>query len=176
MAAIPETRLFVLTDISEEEPDDLQSLIRLLLYSNDIPIEGLVATVSEWKEINRTTFRPDLIVTAINAYARAHANLLLHDPCRIDEGGWGGRFEAVRRENVWSGGCPVRDESRFGTFRMFTDAADALTVKATTSRVTITVPDAPPGTQWHVILTVTNRGDPPLAAYRRFILATTQTR
>ena len=42
-------RLFVLTDITSltprvREPDDGQSMVRLLLYSNEIDIEGLAAT------------------------------------------------------------------------------------------------------------------------------------
>jgi hypothetical protein len=38
-------RLVVLTDI-ENEPDDTQSLVRLMLYANDIELRGLVATTS----------------------------------------------------------------------------------------------------------------------------------
>ena len=46
-APAPEARqrLLVLTDI-EADPDDTQSLVRLLLYANDIDIEGIVATTS----------------------------------------------------------------------------------------------------------------------------------
>lgn len=48
------TRLIVLTDISTlnseyGEPDDTQSLIRLLLYSNEFDIEGLIATYTNNK-------------------------------------------------------------------------------------------------------------------------------
>ncbi len=38
-------RLIVLTDI-ENEPDDGESIVRLLLYSNVIDIEGIIATTS----------------------------------------------------------------------------------------------------------------------------------
>ena len=38
-------RVFVLTDI-ENEPDDAQSLVRFLVYSNQWDVEGLVATTS----------------------------------------------------------------------------------------------------------------------------------
>lgn len=38
-------RLFVLTDIGGD-PDDQQSMIRLMLYSNENEIEGFVATAS----------------------------------------------------------------------------------------------------------------------------------
>ena len=45
------SRLFVLTDI-ENEPDDTQSLIRLLLYSNEIDIEGPgLIDYSEFKQL-----------------------------------------------------------------------------------------------------------------------------
>ncbi|WP_052505720.1 DUF1593 domain-containing protein [Novosphingobium sp. P6W] len=42
-------RLFVLSDIGNE-PDDQMSLVRLLLYSNEIDIEGLVATTSTFQK------------------------------------------------------------------------------------------------------------------------------
>ena len=42
-------RVIVLTDI-EADPDDTQSLIRLLLYSNNIDIKGLIATTSTWQK------------------------------------------------------------------------------------------------------------------------------
>jgi hypothetical protein len=38
-------RLVVLTDI-EADPDDTQSMVRLLLYSNVIDIQGIIATTS----------------------------------------------------------------------------------------------------------------------------------
>lgn len=68
-------RLLVLTDI-EADPDDTQSLVRLLLYSDVVEIEGLVATTSTWM---RTTVAPDSIQAVIRAYAKVHGNLLLHD-------------------------------------------------------------------------------------------------
>jgi hypothetical protein len=39
-----EPRLLVLTDIGD--PDDQQSMIRLMVYANEFVIEGLVATAS----------------------------------------------------------------------------------------------------------------------------------
>jgi len=73
--AVRPHRLLVLTDI-EADPDDTQSLVRLLLYSNEIEIEGLVATTSTHL---RTRVAPDSIRSVILAYARVHANLLKHD-------------------------------------------------------------------------------------------------
>src|SRR3982750_4617178 len=76
------TRLIVLTDISSltagiAEPDDGQSLIRLMLYANEIDIEGLIASSNL---IHGQTVRPDLIREVVNAYGKVRPNLILHDP------------------------------------------------------------------------------------------------
>ena len=68
-------RLVVLTDI-EADPDDTQSLVRLLLYSNEIDIRGLIATTSTHK---RTSIAPESIRKVIEAYAAVHDNLLKHE-------------------------------------------------------------------------------------------------
>jgi hypothetical protein len=81
-AAVPATaardadrpRLLVLTDISNE-PDDEESLVRLLVYSNEFDIEGLVATTSTWLKAKP---REDLIRRDIAAYAQVRPNLLKH--------------------------------------------------------------------------------------------------
>ncbi len=67
-------RLLVLTDISNE-PDDEESLVRLLVYSDQFDIEGLVATTSTYL---RDTTREDLIRRALGAYAKVWPNLLKH--------------------------------------------------------------------------------------------------
>lgn len=69
-------RLIVLTDMGAD-PDDQQSLVRLLLYSNQIDVEGLVATTSCWQQ-NR--IRPEFITAILDAYARVQPNLLKHEP------------------------------------------------------------------------------------------------
>jgi hypothetical protein len=68
-------RLIVLTDI-ENEPDDSQSLIRLLLYSNQIDIEGLIATTSTWL---KARVAPETIRKIINGYGKVQPNLLKHE-------------------------------------------------------------------------------------------------
>ena len=75
-------RLIVLTDISSltagvAEPDDGQSLIRLMLYANEFDIEGLIAT-SNLGHGQKT--RPDLIRQVVDAYQKVRANLQQHDP------------------------------------------------------------------------------------------------
>lgn len=68
-------RLLVLTDI-EADPDDTQSLIRLLLYSNRIDIVGLVATTSVHQ---KTTVAPESIERVIRAYGEVQPNLNRHE-------------------------------------------------------------------------------------------------
>ena len=78
----PKPRLLVLTDISSlaagvAEPDDGQSLIRLMLYANEFDIEGLIATSNLG---HGQTTRPDLIRQVVDAYGKVYANLRQHDP------------------------------------------------------------------------------------------------
>jgi len=73
---MPRHRLVVLTDI-EADPDDSQTLVRLLLYSNEIDIEGLIATTSTHQ---RTRVAPETVHKIIEAYAKVQPNLLKHDP------------------------------------------------------------------------------------------------
>ncbi|MCA9236804.1 MAG: DUF1593 domain-containing protein [Planctomycetales bacterium] len=68
-------RLIVLTDI-EADPDDTQSLVRLLLYSNSIDVEGLIATTSVWQ---KTRVAPESIRRVIGAYGEVQPNLCLHE-------------------------------------------------------------------------------------------------
>jgi hypothetical protein len=73
-AANQRNRVIVLTDI-EADPDDTQSLVRLLLYSNEIDIKGLVATTSCWQQ---TRIAPKSIMKVIQAYGQVHPNLIKH--------------------------------------------------------------------------------------------------
>ncbi|MGD8777880.1 MAG: DUF1593 domain-containing protein [Ignavibacteria bacterium] len=68
-------RVIILTDI-EADPDDTQSLVRLLLYSNEIDIKGLVATTSCWK---KTSIAPESIRNVIQAYSEVRPNLIKHE-------------------------------------------------------------------------------------------------
>jgi len=68
-------RLIMLTDI-EADPDDTQSLVRLLLYSNVIDIKGLVATTSCW---HKNRVNPESIEKVIEAYGKIQPNLIKHE-------------------------------------------------------------------------------------------------
>jgi hypothetical protein len=73
-------RLLVLTDIGGD-PDDQQSLIRLMAFSNEFEIEGLIASASGTPgELKEAVVRPDLIREIVEAYGKVRANLALHDP------------------------------------------------------------------------------------------------
>ena len=67
-------RVIILTDI-EADPDDTQSLVRLMLYTNEIEIRGLVATTSCWQ---KTRIAPESIKNVIDAYAQVLPNLQIH--------------------------------------------------------------------------------------------------
>lgn len=72
-------RLLVLTDIGGD-PDDQQSLIRLLLYASEFEIEGLIASASGTPgELKQAVVRPDLIRETVNAYGSVLPNLLRHE-------------------------------------------------------------------------------------------------
>ena len=73
--SIQKNRVIILTDI-EADPDDTQSLVRLLLYANQIDIQGIIATTSCW---HRTEVNPESIKRVIDAYGEVQPNLLLHE-------------------------------------------------------------------------------------------------
>ncbi len=73
---VPKQRLVVLTDIANE-PDDQMSMVRLLLYSNELDIEGLVATTSTWM---KKAVRPDVIRQVLDAYEQVQPRLVEHRP------------------------------------------------------------------------------------------------
>jgi hypothetical protein len=68
------SRVIVLSDIGNE-PDDQMSLVRFLLYSNEIDVEGLIATTSTWQ---RGKASPEIMRTVISAYGKVRPNLMLH--------------------------------------------------------------------------------------------------
>jgi hypothetical protein len=68
-------RVIILTDI-EADPDDTESMVRLLLYSNVIDIKGLIATTSTHQ---RNIVHPESIQRVIRAYDKVQANLMKHE-------------------------------------------------------------------------------------------------
>ncbi len=68
-------RILILTDI-ENEPDDAQSLVRFLLYSNQFDVEGIVATTSCWQRNQTAEWR---IHEIVDAYGKVRDNLEQHE-------------------------------------------------------------------------------------------------
>lgn len=71
-------RLCIMTDIGGD-PDDQQSLVRLMVYANAFEFEGLLATSSgSLGDGRERTPRPDLILQTIDAYANVLPHLRTH--------------------------------------------------------------------------------------------------
>ncbi len=71
-------RVVVLTDISSLqsgclEPDDAQSMVRFLLYTNEFDVEGLIATA-----YGSHGTHPELLHTLVGGYAQVYGNLCKH--------------------------------------------------------------------------------------------------
>lgn len=72
-------RLLVLTDIGGD-PDDQQSLVRLMVYANQFRIEGLIASASGTPgELKESVTRSDLIFQTVKAYELVRPNLAHHE-------------------------------------------------------------------------------------------------
>lgn len=77
-AADTKPRLLITTDIGGD-PDDRQSLVRLLLYSNEVDLEGLIASAAGTPgELGESIVRPDLIRQQLDAYAQVRTSLVRH--------------------------------------------------------------------------------------------------
>jgi hypothetical protein len=98
-------RLVVITDMGNE-PDDQMSFVRLLTYSNEIDIEGLVATTSTWQ---RVAVHPETMHEIIAAYGEVRPNLLKH------AAGWP---EASRLDALVAAGQPAYGMAAVGADRL----------------------------------------------------------
>jgi hypothetical protein len=71
-------RLLVLTDIGGD-PDDQQSMVRLMLYANEFEIEGLIASAAGTPgELKDHVTRPEKIREVVEAYGKVRPNLAKH--------------------------------------------------------------------------------------------------
>jgi hypothetical protein len=76
--AADQPRLLVLTDIGGD-PDDQQAMVRLMVYSNEFQIEGLIASASGTPgELKKAITQPDLIREIVTAYGQVRPNLMRH--------------------------------------------------------------------------------------------------
>ena len=98
-------RLAILTDIGGD-PDDQQSMIRLMVYANEFEIEALIASASGTPgELKKAVTRPELITEIIDAYARVLPNLRKH------ASGWPKPSDLRRRVRT---GNPQRGRDHIG--------------------------------------------------------------
>jgi hypothetical protein len=79
-AAAQNPRLIVVSDIGNE-PDDCESFVRLLAYTNQIDLKGLIAATSTWQ---RDAIHPELFRERIDGYAKVLKNLRAHDKAYPD--------------------------------------------------------------------------------------------
>ena len=105
-------RLVVITDMGNE-PDDQMSFVRLLMYSNEIDLEGLVATTSTWQ---RNATHPETMRALIAAYGEVRESLLKH------AAGWP---EASRLVALVAAGQPAYGMAAVGPDKM-TQGAEAI--------------------------------------------------
>ncbi len=70
----PKPRIIVTTDLGAD-PDDKQSMVRLLVSANEFDIEGLIVSTGCWKKNQSNTVMLDKIV---DAYGQALPNLQVH--------------------------------------------------------------------------------------------------
>lgn len=76
LPAAEKPRVVVLTDI-ENEPDDAESMVRFLTYSNQWDVEALVATTSVHQRDKTAAWR---IREIVGAYGKVRDSLLKHEP------------------------------------------------------------------------------------------------
>jgi len=67
-------RVVILSDIGNE-PDDQMSFVRLLLYSNELDLEAMIATTSTWQ---KKSTHPETMRQLIEAYGQVRPSLLLN--------------------------------------------------------------------------------------------------
>jgi len=67
-------RVAIISDIGNE-PDDQMSFVRLLLYSNELDLEAMIASTSTWQ---KTATHPETMHAIVQTYGQVRSNLLLH--------------------------------------------------------------------------------------------------
>jgi Protein of unknown function (DUF1593) len=72
--SIGHPRVAIISDIGNE-PDDQMSFVRLLLYSNELDLEAMIASTSTWQ---KTATHPETMHAIVQAYGQVRGNLQLH--------------------------------------------------------------------------------------------------
>ncbi|MCP3143338.1 nucleoside hydrolase-like domain-containing protein [Pyxidicoccus xibeiensis] len=117
-------RLLVTTDIGGD-PDDQQSMRRLMLYSNEVELTGLIASAAGTAgELPNPIVRPDLIHAIVNDYETVQPNPAKHAT--------GYPLASTLRVRVKSG-SPNRGVANLGAGRSTEGSNSAWTPASTTS-------------------------------------------
>ena len=164
-------RVFVLSDIGNE-PDDQMSLTRLLLYSNESDVEGLVAVTSTWQ---RNKVSPVAIVNGDSSKEPIFVNARVSIPVMLSAAGTndpdGNRLKYTwfyYQEAASAVSKPVTPEEIVG--ERGEDELDVLPkvrIEGSDHEEAKVVPQSE-GIA-HVILAVEDDGEPSLTSYRRVI-------
>jgi hypothetical protein len=109
-------RVVVLSDMGNE-PDDQMSFVRLLLYSNELELESLIATTSTWQ---KNKVQPETMRKLITAYGEVRTNLLKHAQ------GWP---EAAKLDALVTSGQPAYGMAAVGADKM-SPGAEAIILAA----------------------------------------------
>jgi hypothetical protein len=107
-------RLVVLTDISTWEPDDHESLIRLLVHADLYEIEGIIVSTG-WSmdNVNEHKQFKDIATGVIDAYEKDLPNLLK----RSDQNGFE-QDNDWQEIGYWPSAQYLRDRTMFGSMHM----------------------------------------------------------
>lgn len=112
------SRLIILTDIGPwaGEPDDAQSLVRLMLYANEYDIEGIIPNASWCGPDTSDQGYMQRIIDVVKAYGRVRGNLSVHaDEYPTEDY----LLSVVRRGTTY---VNMTRESRMETFRKLNPA------------------------------------------------------
>ncbi len=90
------------------DPDDVQSMVRFLLYANEFDVEGLVASAGTFANVARK----QNILDILDLYAKVYENLRRHDshyptPDKLRSVTWQGRDGAWGTTNVGTTAKPL---------------------------------------------------------------------
>ena len=104
-------RIVVLTDIKNFEPDDQESLARLLVHADLYEIEGIVISTSwGFKDMHEHLDSIDIATSVIEAYEKDVPNLLK----RSNQTGFA-RDEARQEVGYWPSAQYLKDRTMFGS-------------------------------------------------------------
>lgn len=110
-------RLVVLSDISTWEPDDHESLIRLLVHADMYEIEGIIITTG-WSmdDVNKVKHFKDIATGVIDAYQKDLPNLVK----RSNQSGFA-QDEEKQKIGYWPSANYLRERTMFGGMLMGMD-------------------------------------------------------